>query len=124
MSQDLTSDALNQIMNAKKAEKKEVLIKRSSKFLLRMLDLMKKDGHIDYEVLDNKEILVKIIRLNECKAVKPRFFVGVDQIEKYLRRYLPSRNFGKAIISTSKGLLDQHQAYKENMGGSLIAYYY
>jgi small subunit ribosomal protein S8 len=56
--------------------------------------------------------------------VKPRYFVGADTIDKYLRRFLPSKNFGTLIISTNKGLLDQKEAIKENVGGSVIAYFY
>jgi ribosomal protein S8 len=123
MSQDVISDVLNQIMNAKKREMKEVRIGKSSKFLLRLLDLMKKDGHIKYK-LEDRGLIIEIIKLNDCRAVKPRFTTQVEQIEKYLRRFLPSRNFGKLIISTSKGLMDQHEAYKNKIGGSVIAYYY
>jgi small subunit ribosomal protein S8 len=122
MSQDIISDALNQMMNAKKVEKNEVFV-RKSKLLLKLLEIMKQEGHIEYEEKD-KGIFIKIIRLNECKAIKPRYYVRVPRIEKYLRRFMISRKFGKLIISTNKGLLDQHQAKENNLGGSLIAYFY
>jgi len=38
MSQDIVADALNQIMNIKKAGKTEVRIKKHSKFLLEVLE--------------------------------------------------------------------------------------
>jgi len=123
MSQDIVSDALNQIMNAKKVEKKEVEIKRISKVLVNLLNIMKEKGHIDFTKEDQK-ITVKIIKLNECRAIKPRYFVGVSDIDKYLRRFLPARNFGTLIISTNKGLIDQNEAEKRKIGGSLIAYFY
>ena len=125
MSQDIISDALNQIMNARKVEKKQVLIRRYSKLLLNLFEMMKQKGHIDYEVnLEEKTVLVSIIKLNECRAVKPRYYAGVDGINKYLRRFLPSRNFGDLIISTSKGLLNHKQAQENKVGGSVIAYFY
>ena len=125
MSQDIVSDGLNQIMNAKRVEKRELTIRKYSKVLLGLLEMMKEKGHVDYEVDEEaKTVTIKIIKLNECKAIKPRYFVGVDDINKYLRRFLPSRNFGSLIISTNQGLLNHKEAVKNNLGGSVIAYFY
>lgn len=125
MSQDIVADGLNQIMNTNRVGKKELVINRYSKILINLLKMMKKKGHIDYEVNEEeRSVKVMILKLNVCKAVKPRYFVGAEEIDKYLRRFLPSKNFGSLIISTNKGLLDQEHAIKENIGGSLIAYFY
>ena len=125
MSQDIVSDGLNQIMNAKRIEKRELTIKRYSKVLLGLFKMMKEKGHIDYEVDEEaKTVSVRVIKLNECRAVKPRYFVGVDGIDKYLRRFLPSRNFGSLVISTNKGLVSHDEALKLNVGGSVVAYFY
>jgi len=123
MSQDIVSDCLNQIMNAKKARKQEISIKRYSKFLLSLLEVIKKLGFIKYEI-ENKEVHIEIKNLNECKAIKPRFSVSVEDVEKYVRRYLPARDFGFLIISTNKGLLTHNEAVEKRLGGSLIAYIY
>lgn len=123
MSQDIVSDALNQIMNAKKAGKKEVTITRVSKLLIEVLEMIKKGKYIDFENKDGK-VVVKILELSECKAIKPRYHVTVSEIDKYLRRFLPSRNFGVVIISTSKGLMAHDTALEKKIGGSLIAYYF
>jgi len=125
MSQDIVSDGLNQIMNARRIEKKEFLIRRYSKVLINLLEMMKEKGHIDYEVNEEERtVAVKIIKLNECRAVKPRYYVSVEGIEKYLRRFLPSRNFGSLVISTNKGLMDHREAIANKIGGSVIAYFY
>ena len=125
MSQDIVSDGLNQIMNAKRIEKRELTIKRYSKVLIGLLEMMKAKVHIDYEVDEEaKTVSVKVIKLNECRAVKPRYYVGVSDIDKYLRRFLPSRNFGTLVISTNKGMLSHETAVKENLGGSVVAYFY
>jgi ribosomal protein S8 len=125
MSQDIVADGLNQIMNAKRIEKREFVIKRYSKVLLALFEMMKVRGHIDYKVDEEaKSVSVSIVKLNECRAVKPRYFVGVGDIDKYSRRFLPSRNFGTLVISTNKGLLNQKEAVKENLGGSVVAYFY
>lgn len=121
MSQDIVADALNQIMNVKRARKTEVRIKKYSKFLINLFDLMKKLDYLDYEI-ENKEIKIKIKKINACRAIKPRFNVSVDEIDKYVRRFLPARDFGFIIVSTSKGLLTHEEALEKNIGGSLIAY--
>ncbi|MEM4181680.1 MAG: 30S ribosomal protein S8 [Candidatus Pacearchaeota archaeon] len=127
MAQDIISDALNMIMNVKRVGKKELEIKRVSKFLIRVLDFMKKNDYIDFDLIEGKKPSVKVYikeKLNKCGAIKPRFSVKVEEIEKYRRRHLPSRNFGKLIISTNKGLIDQEEAIEKNIGGCLIAYIY
>jgi|TARA_B100001971_G_C18221238_1_gene557348 ribosomal protein S8 len=125
MSQDIVSDGLNQIMNALRIEKRVITIRFYSKVLLNILEMMKSKGHINYEInKEEKNLKIEIIKLNKCKAVKPRYYAGVTDIDKYLRRFLPSRNFGSLVISTNKGLLNHKDAFEQNMGGSIIAYFY
>jgi len=85
--------------------------------------MMQANKYIEFSHED-KIIKIKILNLSECRSIKPRFNVQVADIDKYLRRFLPSRNFGKLIVSTSKGLMDQDEAYEKKIGGSLIAYFY
>ncbi len=127
MAQDIISDALNMIMNVKKVGKKELEIKKISKLLISLFNLMKKEDYIDFEVIDDKKPSVKVHikeKLNKCGAIKPRFSVTKEEIEKYTRRYLISRNFGNLFISTNKGLMSHKEAYEKNIGGCLIAYVY
>ncbi len=125
MSQDIVADGFNEIMNAKRVGKVELTIKRYSKVLLNLFEMMKSKGHIDFEVNEEaKTVTVKIIKLNECRAVKPRYYARVADIDKYLRRFLPSRNFGSLVISTNKGLMDQKDSVANKLGGSVIAYFY
>jgi small subunit ribosomal protein S15Ae len=123
MSQDIVSDVLNEIMNAKKAKKSTLVITKSSKLLINILDLMKQYGYIDYELTDAK-LIININDVNECSSIKPRYTVDVKNIDKYMRRYLPARNFGYVLISTSKGLMTHEEALNNKIGGSLIAYFY
>jgi ribosomal protein S8 len=127
MSQDIVADALNRIMNAKRVGKKEVEITRTSKVLVKLLEIMQKKGHITFEMGgDDKKptIVVKFVKINLCQAIKPRYDVQIEDIDKYLRRFLPSRNFGTMVISTNKGLMTSDEAYENKLGGSLIAYFY
>ncbi|MBI2452593.1 30S ribosomal protein S8 [Candidatus Pacearchaeota archaeon] len=124
MSQDIVSDALNRIMNAERARKKEVRIKQHSKLLMSILAIAKLKGYVKNYGLEKKELVVEIGKLNSCKAVKPRYMIRVGEIEKYVKRYLPAKDIGILVISTSKGLVTHLTAYERNFGGSLIAYFY
>jgi len=126
MSQDIVADALNMIRNTKKARKEVVKIKIISNLLIEVLKIMKQKGAIKKYKIDSKEKCIEITvgDLSECKAIKPRFSVDKTQIEKYRRRYLPARNLGTMIISTNKGLMTHEEAEEEQIGGSLIAYFY
>jgi small subunit ribosomal protein S8 len=123
MAQDIISDALNQIMNAKRAAKSTVVITRYSGLLTKLLEMMKQKGYLDYEVNEGK-MKITIKDIVECKAIKPRYTLGKADIDKYIRRFLPSRNVGFVIISTSKGLMLHNEAIENKIGGSLIAYFY
>ena len=63
-------------------------------------------------------------RINECKAVTPRFKTRVFEMEKWEKRFLPSRNLGVVILSTPMGVMDHNKAKEENVGGVLLAYVY
>jgi len=126
MSQDIVADALNIIRNAKKAKKEHVKINRISNVLIEVLKIMKQKEAIKRYKIDAKTNTLEISLgdFNECKAIKPRFSVKSEQIEKYRRRYLPSRHIGIVIISTNKGLMTHQEAEEEKIGGCLIAYFY
>jgi len=126
MSQDIVADALNMIKNAKRARNEIVKVKIISNLLIEVLKIMKQQGAIKKYKIDAKEksLEITIGVLSECRAIKPRFTVNKDQIEKYRRRYLPSRNLGTIIVSTNKGLMTHKEAQEEKIGGCLIAYFY
>ncbi len=126
MSQDVVADGLNMIRNARKARKENVKIMRISNALVEVLKIMKQEGAIKKYKIDAKEksLSVTIGNLNECKSIKPRFSCDKTQIEKYRRRYLPARNLGIMVISTNKGMITHKEAQEEQIGGSLVAYFY
>lgn len=125
MSQDIAADALNQIMNARRANLDSVVLKKHTSFLLSLLALAKFKGYVEDYKVDGRSLTVKIgPKLNSCKAIKPRFVVRTGEIMKYVRRYLPARDMGILIVSTSQGLMTHHTALEKNIGGSLIAYLY
>jgi small subunit ribosomal protein S8 len=111
-------------MNAKRARKESVELVYHSKLLSSVLAIAKLKGYIkSYKVHEGK-MIVELDKLNYCKAIKPRYAIKADEIGKYERRYLPAKNFGVIIISTSKGLMTHQSAEEKHLGGSLLAYFY
>lgn len=123
MSQDRVADILNQIMNAQRAKKTTLVTTSSSKLLIAILEIMKQYGYIDFELKEGK-LTITLKEISKCMAIKPRYAVGKKEMEKYIRRFLPARNFGYVLVSTSKGLMTHQEAQEKNIGGSLIAYFY
>ncbi len=88
MSQDVVSDALNMIRNAKRARKDSVNIKRISNLLVEVLKIMKEKGAIKKYKIDGREKTIEVVLgdFTECRAIKPRFTADKTQIEKYRKR--------------------------------------
>ncbi len=124
MSQDIISDSLNQMMNALKAGKSSVTLKRHSKLLLSVLAIAKLKGYVSSFKAEGTSMTIEFGKLNGCNSIKPRFMIGVSDIDKYVARYLPAKNLGVLIISTSQGLMTHTTAQDKGIGGSLIAYMY
>lgn len=126
MSQDIVTDALNMMKNAALAKKEKIVVTRISNLLIEVLKIMRQEKLVKRYKINTKDksLEITIGNLTECRAIKPRFTVDKTQIEKYRRRYLPSRNIGNLILSTNKGLLTHIEAQKEGIGGCLIAYFY
>lgn len=124
---DHLSAVLNDIMNCKKAKKLETVYFPVTNLLLGVIEIMKKHGYLEsYKIEEDKfkKVVIKIGKINKCGSIKPRFYVKKDEANRYIQRYLPARDFGILIISTSKGLLTHQEAIEKNIGGSLIAYCY
>ena len=122
MSQDIVADVLNQIMNAKGSRQSDLEVNYSSRLLISVLALAKLKGYIKDYKHAKKTLKIEIGKLNECNAIKPRYNVTVQEIEKYEKRYLPAKGLGMIIVSTSRGLMTNQTAKEKNLGGSLIAY--
>jgi small subunit ribosomal protein S8 len=124
MSQDVISDALNKMLNAIKAGKDRISVSRHSRLLLSILAIAKLKGYVKNYRVENNVLNIEMGKLNYCQVIKPRFVVQVSEIEKYVKRYLPAREIGTIVISTSQGLMTHRTAEEKNLGGCLIAYFY
>ncbi len=124
MSQDIVADGLNMVMNAKRANNGEVILKHHSSLLLGVLAIAKLKGYIKSYHTEENKLRILLGKIHSCKAIKPRFVVGAEDIEIYVKRYLPAKMIGTLILTTSKGLMSHQTALEKHMGGSLIAYFY
>ncbi len=129
MSSDPLSNALTTIMNNELRLKKECIITPASKKIGHVLRNMQKNGYIgEFEYIDDGrfgKFKVQLLgRINKCGAVRPRFPTKADELETWEKKYLPSKNFGVLILTTSKGILSNEEAKKKRLGGQLLAYVY
>jgi small subunit ribosomal protein S8 len=120
-------NALNTIMSHEGRRKIECIITPASGLVGRVLRLIQSKGYIgEIEFIDDGrqgKFRVQLFgRINQSEAVKPRFKTRVSEIEKWEKRFLPSRNLGMVILSTPKGVMDHVQAKEENVGGVVLAY--
>ncbi len=122
-------DALTIIRNAENAAKKDCAIMPASNFLGEVLRVAKENGYIEgYNRNEEKGKISYAVqlngKLNTIKAIKPRYAVKQTEFEKYEKRYLPARDVGLIVVSTSKGVMTHTQAKQEKLGGRLIALMY
>ena len=123
------SDCLKTILNAERAGKRQVLIRPSSKVIIRFLKLMQKRNYIgDFEVVDDRrggKVVIELLgRINKCGVISPRFDIGVTEYEKVVANLLPSRQFGDIVMTTNIGIIDQEKARRRHVGGKILGFFY
>jgi small subunit ribosomal protein S15Ae len=123
------ADALRTLSNAEKKGKRQVLIRPSSKVIMRFLMQMQKHGYLgEFTVVDDHrsgKIVVELTgRINKCGVISPRFDIGVDDLEKWVVNLLPSRHFGHIILTTSVGIIDHEEARVRHVGGKILGFFY
>ena len=128
MLQDPLADALTVVKNAERTGKGKCIVK-ANKLIVDILRVMQDNGYIGAceKIEDGKGGILKIElkgKVIDTRVVKPRFAIGVDEYEKWEKRYLPARNIGLLIVSTSKGVMDHKKAKELGLGGRLLSYVY
>ena len=126
---DAIADMLTRIRNANRMRYQEVLVP-SSKIKLEIARILKEEGFIsDYKIKKNdvQDVIVLNLKYGQHKE---RVITGLKRISKPgLRVYAKTNEIPKvlnglgiAIVSTSKGLMTDKEARKEQLGGEVLAY--
>ncbi len=126
---DTVANGLTTLMNNEMRNKLECVISPASKLLGTVLRTMQLSGYIgEFEFIDDGrsgKFKVQLLgRINKCGAIKPRFSVGTTQFETWEKRFLPSRDIGVLVVSTSQGVVSHREAKKKKIGGRLLAFVY
>ena len=125
---DPIADMLTRIRNANTAKHDTVSIP-SSKIKLAIAEILLEEGYIkNYQIIeDGKQDIIRIaLKYNG----KERAISGIKRVSTPgLRIYkskeeLPKvlKGLGIAIVSTSKGIMTDKKARKENVGGEVMAF--
>ncbi len=126
---DTIADMLTRIRNANSMRYTEVKVP-ASKLKLELARILKEEGFIkDYKVAD-ENVQGMIYLTLKYGQNKERVITGLKRISKPgLRVYAKAdevpkvlNGLGIAIISTSKGIMTDKEARKQNLGGEVLAY--
>jgi len=126
---DTIADMLTRIRNANAMRYTEVKVP-ASKLRIELARILKEEGFIkDYKVMDEnvQGMIYLTLKYGENKQ---RVITGLKRISKPgLRVYAKAdevpkvlNGLGIAIISTSKGIMTDKEARRENLGGEVLAY--
>ena len=131
MNTDPIADMLTRIRNANAVSHPSVEMP-SSKLKVALARLLKEEGFIsNYEEKVEGVVKTLSIELKYDEHNKP-VITSLKRVSKPgLRSYCKAKNLpqvlggmGVAVVSTSKGLLTDRKARKENLGGEVLAYIY
>ena len=126
---DTLAAALSKIWNAEKIAKSSCVVKPISKVTEKVFSIMKKHHFIgEYKAIEDGRGGMFEIQLiggiNKCGVIKPRFSVKKADYVKFEKRFLPAKDFGFLIVSTSQGIMTHIEAKEKDIGGKLLAYVY
>ncbi|MBO5743615.1 MAG: 30S ribosomal protein S8 [Clostridia bacterium] len=126
---DPIADMLTRIRNANSSKHESVSVP-CSKLRIEIAKILDKEGYIaGYEVIEDE--IQGIIKINlKYGPGKQKVITGLKRVSKPgLRVYASKENLprvlkglGIAIISTSKGIMTDKEARKQNVGGEVLAF--
>jgi small subunit ribosomal protein S8 len=116
-------------MNNEFRNKTSCVISPASKLLGHVLRVLQLSGYIgEFEFIEDGrsgKFRVQLLgRINKCGAIKPRYSVKTDAFENWEKTYLPAREMGILVVSTSSGITSHKEAKQKSIGGKLLAFVY
>ena len=118
------ADMLTRIRNANALRYEEVSMP-TSKMKVEIASILKDEGYISNYTVDDKTLTLSLKYDNKERVIsglkcisKPglRVYAKAEDIPRVLN------GLGIAIISTSKGVMTDKEARKQNIGGEVLAY--
>jgi small subunit ribosomal protein S8 len=127
--QNTIADAMSTLKNASDGGKSTCTVEPASKLIGAMLRIMQDAGYIgSFDYVDDRrggQFQVHLSGgINKCGVITPRYPVGLEELEYWETRYLPAKNFGLLILTTSQGVLTHEQARQAGIGGELLGFVY
>jgi len=86
-------------------------------------------GYIgEFEEVDdhrNGKIVIQLNgRVNKTGVISPRYNVQLRDMEKWVVKLLPSRQFGYIVLTTSAGIMDHEEARRKHVAGKVLGFFY
>ena len=126
---DPLAAALSKIENAEKVGKSTVVISPVSNVMKKVFTILNDNhyigGYDEEQTAQGSKVTINLTHnVNKVGAIKPRFAFKANEFERVEKHYLPAKDFGVIIVTTSQGIMTLEEAKKLKIGGKLVAYCY
>ncbi|MEM1517545.1 MAG: 30S ribosomal protein S8 [Halobacteria archaeon] len=128
VAKDLVAGLFTTLQNNEFVRNKECIY-YYSKLITDILRTLQRHGYIGaFEYIEDGrggKVLIQLLgRINRAAPIKPRISVKKDEYERWTKLYLPSKNVGIIVVTTTKGVMSHTEAIKMRIGGKLLGYVY
>ena len=118
------ADMLTRIRNANQLKYTEVSMP-TSKMKVEIASILKSEGYISNYTVDDKTLTLSLKYDNKEREISGLKCISKPGLRVYAKaEEVPTvlNGLGIAILSTSKGIMTDKEARKENVGGEVLAY--
>ncbi|MGX7582714.1 30S ribosomal protein S8 [Candidatus Vidania fulgoroideorum] len=112
------ADYINRINNCIKTHKRVVIVTKT-KLTLAISKLLLQKAYIKNFITTTKELIINL-NINKTKHKKYKVISKPSKRIYISYKLLKPTAITKTIISTTKGIMDNKQAYKHHIGGEIL----
>jgi small subunit ribosomal protein S8 len=128
VAKDLVAGLFTTLQNNEFVRNKECIY-YYSRLITDILRTLQRHGYIGaFEYIEDGrggKVLIQLLgRINRAAPIKPRISVKKTEYEQWTKLYLPSKNVGILVVTTTKGVMSHIEAAKMELGGKLLGYVY